>query len=159
MAAAADVFVKRHNQPLKACRACPPLAKCSPPLGGGLRMSRLMARCSTEAYVSRVKSVRNEAWLARAGRKATSFRRCTTNARAELNWSNQHAGPDFVEAGCVCFRTQEKGLRGRRAIATVVGEQAMATLSQRVGGQKPRKILFYLREVGDGKWSRLIPPK
>ena len=40
-----------------------------------------------------------EAIIARAGRKPTSFRRCTTNARAELNWSNLHAGPDFVEAG------------------------------------------------------------
>ena len=36
---------------------------------------------------------------------------------------------------------------GRRAIATVVGKQAMAMLSQRVGGQKPLKILFYWREV------------
>ena len=37
--------------------------------------------------------------MARAGRKPTSLRRCTTDARAELNWSNLHAGPDFVEAG------------------------------------------------------------
>jgi len=40
-----------------------------------------------------------EAWLARAGSKPISFRRYTTNARAELYWSNLHAGPDFVEAG------------------------------------------------------------
>jgi len=36
--------------------------------------------------------------LARAGSESTSFRRCATDARAELNWSNLHAGPDFAEA-------------------------------------------------------------
>ena len=34
---------------------------------------------------------------ARAGRK--SFRRSTADARAKLEWSYLHAGPDFVEAG------------------------------------------------------------
>jgi len=50
---------------------------------------------------SRVQAFRSRrlAIIARAGRKPASFRRCTTNARAELNWSNLHAGPDFVEAG------------------------------------------------------------
>ena len=41
----------------------------------------------------------------RAGRKPTSFCRCAAGARAELNWSNLHAGR-------VCSRTPKRSCRG-----------------------------------------------
>jgi len=46
-----------------------------------------------------------EAWLARAGTKPPSFRRCTTDTRAELNCSNLHAGR-------VCSPTPRRSCRG-----------------------------------------------
>jgi hypothetical protein len=58
------------------------------------------------------------------------LRRCTTDARAELNWSNLHAGPDFAKAS------------SRQAAYAPLRRDAHAEVEKLTGGSIPAPFYF-----------------